>query len=181
MKNLKELLEEMILKEMAAKNKVSEETISESSRGDIVIVRGADNTEHKAVMINSMDAVYLEDDGSVEPVPDKAMKTAKKATRTTTAEKELAKKFLSNMKESVDLIEAEDIQRHMEKNDVYIGDEIVNLKGQKVKNSIYLGWNAYAMIIPGKRVEIYNTESMGGKQTVIHLTLEGAKALGKVR
>jgi len=38
-------------------------------RGDVIEVPGSGNTKHKAVMLTATNAVYLEDDGSVERVP----------------------------------------------------------------------------------------------------------------
>lgn len=79
-----------------------EDDISEGfKRGDIVkIPKGAyaDSKEtFKAVMLSDKKAVYLDDDGNVEPVPSEALAKAQKA-RSTQKDKDLAAKYLENMR-----------------------------------------------------------------------------------
>jgi hypothetical protein len=93
------------------KCKVSSQGVAESlqesfKRGDIVEVPGAGSSTHKAVMLSNSKAVYLEDDGSVEPVPSSVLQRVSKAKRVSKNEKDLAKEYLSNMKEDTDLEES---------------------------------------------------------------------------
>lgn len=68
------------------KQKYMNEAVKESfvtenfKRGDIIEVPGSGNTEHKAVMLSSSTAVYLDDEyGDVEMVPSSAIKKSEKS------------------------------------------------------------------------------------------------------
>lgn len=67
-------------------------------RGDILHVPGEGGSKHPAVHLGKK-AVYLDDDGAVEHVPDHALANSEKAKRVPAKHKELAKKYLENMKE----------------------------------------------------------------------------------
>lgn len=88
--DLKQMLSEMITSKLTEQCK----------RGDIVEVPGHGSTKHKAVMLSSDKAVYLEDDGSVEPVPSNLIQKCVKVKKSSATEKKLATEYLKNMNEA---------------------------------------------------------------------------------
>lgn len=89
--------------------------ISESfKRGDLLHVPGANGTKHPAVHLGKK-AVYLDDEGETEPVPESALSKATKMPRATAKHKELASRYLENMKEDLSLedFSIEDIEAFM--------------------------------------------------------------------
>lgn len=86
-----------------------EEEVTESfKRGDVIHVPGGEGTKHPAVHLGNGKAVYLDDDGAVDHVPAEALAKAMKAAKVPAKHKELASKYLANMKEESDLDEESD-------------------------------------------------------------------------
>ncbi|MFA7407853.1 MAG: hypothetical protein WCY93_08585 [Anaerolineaceae bacterium] len=77
---------------------LKEAFVSNFKRGEVIEVPGGKGSVHKAVVISPSKAVYLEDDGSVEPVPESVFKISKLTSRPTAADKKLAQSYLKNMK-----------------------------------------------------------------------------------
>lgn len=91
--------------EIAKKIKEETEDLGENfKRGDYIHVPGGNNTKHPAVHLGKK-AVYLDDEGGVEHVPDSALAKATKMKKVSAHHKNLGSKYLENMKEDAEQID----------------------------------------------------------------------------
>ena len=89
-------------KTFTRKAATGEIAISETfKRGDMLHIHGGVSTKHPAVHLGSR-AVYLDADGSVEEVPERAMKTAEKMKKVTSDHKAQAAEYLKHIPEDKD-------------------------------------------------------------------------------